>query len=77
MTKLCNQIGNPINCLVWPVLDGNNYHSRDRSMETLLSVKNKFEFVDGTMPKLEKNIKSIWLGKDATNDSFLDFTFHF
>jgi len=46
-------------------------------METLLSVKNKFEFVDGTMPKLEKNIKSIWLGKDATNDSFLDFTFHF
>jgi len=55
MTKLCNRIGNPVNCLVSPVLDGNNYHSQNQSMNSVLSVKNKFEFMDGTMPKPEKN----------------------
>jgi len=37
---------------VSPLLDENNYHSWSRSMLTVLSAKNKVEFVDGTAPEL-------------------------
>jgi len=56
---------NLANYLVSPLLDGNDYHSWSRSMKITLSVKNKLEFVDGTMPELRRMIKSIQLGEDA------------
>lgn len=37
--------------LVSQVLTGENYASWSRSMNIYLSVKNKFEFVDGSLPK--------------------------
>jgi len=53
---------NPATCLVSPVLDGNNYHSWSRAMETALSAKNKLEFVDGTLsePKREDKDYASW-----------------
>jgi len=37
---------NPTNYLVSFVLDGNNYHFWSPSMNIMLSIKNKLEFVD-------------------------------
>lgn len=42
---------NPSLVLVTPLLDNNNYHSWARSMKTALILKNKFDFVDGTIAK--------------------------
>jgi len=46
---------NPEICLVSPVLNSTNYHSRSRSVIAALSAKNKIEFVFGTHPCLTKD----------------------
>lgn len=43
---------NPSLVLVTPILDGSNYHGWARAMEMSLQMKNKFGFVDGTIPRL-------------------------
>ena len=40
---------NPATTLVSPVLDSTNYNSWSQSMLIVLSVKNKVEFVDGSI----------------------------
>ena len=40
----------PSSIVVTPVLNGSNYHAWARSMRRALGAKNKFEFVDGSIP---------------------------
>jgi len=46
---------NPATALVSPVLDSSNYNLWSRSMLTALSVKNKVEFVDGSIQGYASN----------------------
>ena len=41
---------NLVTPLVFPILDSTNYHSWSRSVLTVLSAKNKVEFVNGVIP---------------------------
>ncbi|XP_052726515.1 uncharacterized protein LOC128196765 [Vigna angularis] len=41
---------NPSLVLVSPILEGHNYHGWARSMSMALQMKNKFGFVDGSIP---------------------------
>lgn len=43
---------NPSLVLVSPILEGPNYHSWFYAMSMALQMKNKFDFVDGTIKKL-------------------------
>jgi len=49
---------NPATTLVSPVLDPTNYHSWSRSIITALSVKNKVEFIYGSVPQPVKTYTS-------------------
>ncbi|XP_019415017.1 PREDICTED: uncharacterized protein LOC109326712 [Lupinus angustifolius] len=42
--------GNPGSILVTPSLDGNNYQSWSRAMRRALRSKNKYRFIDGSLP---------------------------
>ncbi|BAT72764.1 hypothetical protein VIGAN_01020100, partial [Vigna angularis var. angularis] len=46
---------NPITTLILPVLDYTNYYSWSRSMLTVLSAKNKIEFVLGNVRSPDKD----------------------
>ena len=55
---------NPGSILVSQILNGENYASWSRSMMIALSAKNKFEFVDGSIPKpsnTEPEKTKLWL----------------
>jgi len=40
----------PSSVMVTPLLNGTNYHAWARSMRRALGAKNKFDFVDGSIP---------------------------
>nr|KYP40921.1 hypothetical protein KK1_037714 [Cajanus cajan] len=44
--------------LVSIVLSGENYHPWSTTMTLTLKRKNKFQFVDGTLPKSCRNLKN-------------------
>jgi len=48
---------NPATCFVSLVLEGNNYHLWNKSIENALNIKNKLEFVDGTILETKKDNK--------------------
>ncbi|CAL0313640.1 unnamed protein product [Lupinus luteus] len=46
---------NPGSRIVTTVLNGDNYHGWARAMSMTLEMKNKIEFIDGTLMKPESN----------------------